>query len=190
MATIDRSTEKAKAVCVYGASSEKIAEAYKEAAYRCGAAIARSGHPLVCGGGRQGLMRCAIEGALSEGGTAIGVLPQFMVERSWQHPALTRMIATEGMHERKRTMAELSMGVVACPGGCGTLEELLEIITWRQLNLWSGPIVILNVDGYYDPLVEMLQRTIDQGFRRSDREALWSVATDAEEAVRKVVNGE
>lgn len=179
----NENTLQGDAICVYGASSEHISDTYKRAATECGAAIARSGHPLVCGGGRMGLMRCAIEGALSAGGEAIGVLPHFMVQRAWQHPQLTRMIDTADMHERKATMARLSMAVIAAPGGCGTLEELLEIITWRQLGLWRGQVVILNVDGYYDPLVEMLERTIEQGFRRGDESRLWSVASNADEAM-------
>lgn len=173
-----------EAICLYGASSENISDSYKQAAFEVGAAVARSGHALVCGGGRAGLMRCAIEGAISEGGTAIGVLPEFMVERDWQHPALTHMISTADMHERKHTMAQLSKGVIAAPGGCGTFEELLEIITWRQLKLWSGNVVILNVDGYYDPLIAMLKRADEEGFSRKDQGVIWQVATTAQEALQ------
>ncbi len=174
----------ATAITVYGASSENIAETYKDAAFRTGELIALSGHPLVCGGGRQGLMRAAIDGALSAGGTAIGVLPDFMVANGWQHPGLTEMIETPSMHERKQTMASMSMAAIACPGGCGTFEELLEIITWRQLNLYRGQVVILNIDGYYDPLIAMFDRAIAQGFMHEGHRRLFHVAGSAEEAVR------
>lgn len=175
--------DKKKAIVVYGASSSHIAQVFKDAARQVGRLLASQGYTTVCGGGRAGLMAEAIEGATEEGGRTIGVLPQFMVDRQWQHPQLTEMIATADMHSRKAMMASLADGVIACPGGCGTLEELLEMITWRQLKLFSGPVVILNVDGYYDPLIEMLQRTIDYGFRREGDDKNWQVATTAEEAV-------
>lgn len=172
-----------QAICVYGASSADIDPVYKEAAFETGRLIALSGHPLVCGGGRSGLMAAAIEGAVSAGGEAIGVLPQFMIERNWQHPALTSLVVKPDMHSRKRAMAEMSLAAISLPGGCGTLEELLEIITWRQLNLFKGNVVIANIAGYYSPLLEMLRQTIDKGFMKGDHARLWSVASSAAEAV-------
>lgn len=172
------------AIAVYGASSENISESYKSAARETGRLIAESGHPLVCGGGKAGLMKAAIEGALSAGGEAIGVLPQFMVENSWQHPSLTRMIATPDMHTRKNMMASMSCAAIACPGGCGTFEELLEIITWRQLNLYRGQVVILNIDGYYEPLCAMFERAIEQGFMHPSHRSLFTVASTPAEAVK------
>ena len=124
-------TSEARAIVVYGASSEDIKQEYKDAARETGKLIAEAGCALVCGGGRQGLMKAAIDGALDAGGEAIGVLPQFMIDNNWQHPGLTRMIATASMHERKHTMAMMAVAAIACPGGCGTFEELLEIITSR-----------------------------------------------------------
>ena len=108
------------AICVYGASSSRIDPIYKDAARQTGQLIAMSGCPLVCGGGRGGLMAQAIEGANSKGGITIGVLPQFMIDRQWQHPDLGRMIATPDMHRRKQTMASMSRAVIALPGGIGT----------------------------------------------------------------------
>ena len=171
------------AIVIYGASSENIKQEYKDAAYEAGRLIALAGRPLVCGGGKQGLMRAAIDGALAAGGEAIGVLPGFMVRNSWQHPGLTRMIETPDMHRRKETMARLSAAAIACPGGCGTFEELLEIITWRQLNLYRGQVVILNVDGYYDPLLALFDNAIAGGSMREDHRKLFTVATTAREAV-------
>lgn len=175
------------AIAVYGASSENINSEYKEAAFRLGQLIARSGHPLVCGGGKAGLMKAAIEGADQASGKTIGVLPQFMVDNQWQHPALTQMIATPDMHTRKHTMASMSIAAIACPGGCGTFEELLEIITWRQLNLYRGQVVILNTLGYYDPLIELLKKSVDQGFMRPDHTKLWHVASTPEEAIKRAL---
>lgn len=176
-------TQASRAIVVYGASSEDIRQEYKDAARETGRLIAKSGCTLVCGGGKQGLMKAAIDGALSEGGEAVGVLPEFMIANSWQHPGLTRMVSAAGMHERKQMMAEMSMAAIACPGGCGTFEELLEIITWRQLNLYRGQVVILNTAGYYDPLLEMFERAIAQGFMHEDHRQLYTVATTAQEAV-------
>lgn len=173
------------AICVYGASSSRIDPIYKDAARQTGQLIAMSGCPLVCGGGRGGLMAQAIEGANSKGGLTIGVLPQFMIDRQWQHPDLGRMIATPDMHRCKQTMASMSRAVIALPGGIGTLEELLEIITWRQLGLYNGNITILNTAGYYDPLIAMLERTIDQHFMRQGSHNLWHLASTPEEAVEK-----
>ena len=176
-------TSEARAIVVYGASSEDIKQEYKDAARETGKLIAEAGCALVCGGGRQGLMKAAIDGALDAGGEAIGVLPQFMIDNNWQHAGLTRMIATASMHERKHTMAMMAVAAIACPGGCGTFEELLEIITWRQLNLYRGQVVILNTDGYYDPMLQMFDRAIEQGFMHADHKRLFTVATTAAEAV-------
>jgi uncharacterized protein (TIGR00730 family) len=106
-----------------------------------------------------------------------------MVEQGWHHSGLTRLVETETMHERKQLMAQMSDAVIALPGGCGTMEELLEIITWKQLGLFLNPIIVLNVDGYYDPLLEMLQRAIDGNFMRPEHGSIWQVASTSEEAV-------
>lgn len=174
-------------ILIYGASSNDIDASYKDAARQIGRLIAQRGLGVVCGGGRSGLMAAAIDGALEVGGRAVGVLPEFMVRNGWQHRALTEMIVTADMHERKRTMASMSIAAIALPGGCGTLEELMEIITWRQLGLYAGNVVIFNQNGYYDPLIEMLSRTISMGFMRGDHSALWSVALTPDEAVAKAL---
>ncbi|MBD5234933.1 MAG: TIGR00730 family Rossman fold protein [Barnesiella sp.] len=176
-----------RAVTVYGASSPLVARKYKEAAYALGQAIANAGMDLVSGGGRDGLMAAAIEGALACGGRTIGVLPDFMVERGWNHESLSEMITVGSMHERKRTMASLSRAAVALPGGCGTFEELLEIITWRQLGLYQGHVIILNVDGYYDPLIGMLDRSIAEHFMNEDHRRLWYVTDSVADAVDRIV---
>lgn len=156
-----------RAVAVYCASSSSVPQIYLEVAHKMGELLARGGYDLVCGGGYRGLMAASIDGALSAGGNATGVLPRFMVDRGWAHPGLTRTIITETMHERKMTMAELSCAAIALPGGIGTLDELLEIMTWHQLHLYTGHVVIVNTDGYFAPLIEMFQRMKDQGFMRN-----------------------
>ena len=170
-------------VCVYSASSTKIAPAYFAIAEELGRLLAIRGINLINGAGSIGLMAATSNAALAAGGTVTGVIPRFMVEQGWNHPGLTRLVETETMHERKQLMAEMSDGVIALPGGCGTMEELLEIITWKQLGLYLKPIVILNVNGFYNPLLEMLQQAIDENFMRREHGSIWQVATTAEEAI-------
>lgn len=172
-----------KNVCVYSASSTKIAPAYFEAAERLGQILASRQINLVNGAGCLGLMCHISDAVLAAGGTVTGVIPHFMVEQGWHHKGLTRLIETETMHERKRMMADLSDGIIALPGGCGTMEELLEIITWKQLGLYLNPIVILNVNGFYNPLLTLLESAIDQHFMRPEHKNIWQVASTPEEAV-------
>lgn len=170
-------------VCVYCASSTQIDEKYFRAAEELGMLIAQHGLRLITGAGRQGLMKAVQDAALAAGGEAVGVIPSFMVKEGWHHMGLTQLIETASMHERKQTMANLSDGVIALPGGCGTMEELLEIITWKQLGLYLNPIVILNIDGFYDSLLEQLKRALDDNFMRAIHADIWKVATTPVEAV-------
>ena len=172
-----------KNVCVYSASSTKIAPAYFAVAEELGRLLAMRGINLINGAGSIGLMAATSDACLTAGGTVTGVIPRFMVEQDWHHKSLTLLIETETMHERKQIMAEMSDGVIALPGGCGTMEELLEIITWKQLGIYLNPIVILNIDGFYDPLLEMLQRAIDGNFMRPEHQNIWQVATSAQQAI-------
>ena len=172
-----------KNVCVYSASSTQIAPVYFQVAEELGRLLAEKHINLINGAGYRGLMGATSNAALAAGGTVTGIIPRFMVEQGWHHQGLTRLVETETIHERKQLMADLSDGVIALPGGCGTLEELLEVITWKQLGLYLKPIVILNVDGYYNPLIEMLQNAISGNFMRKEHEAIWQVATTAQEAV-------
>ena len=112
-----------------------------------------------------------------------GVIPRFMVEQGWHHKGLTEMIEVDDMHQRKQKMAALSDAVIALPGGCGTLEELLEIITWKQLGLYLNPIVILNTRGYFDPLLDMMQSAMDENFMRRQHGDIWHVAQTPQEAI-------
>jgi uncharacterized protein (TIGR00730 family) len=172
-----------KNVCVYSASSTKIAPVYFAVAEELGQLLALHGINLINGAGSIGLMAATSNACLAAGGTVTGVIPRFMVEQGWQHKSLTQLIETETMHERKQIMAEMSDGVIALPGGCGTMEELLEIITWKQLGIYLNPIIILNIDGFYNPLLEMLQRAIDGNFMRPEHQNIWQVATSAQQAI-------
>ena len=172
-----------KNVCVYSASSTKIAPVYFAVAEELGQLLALHGINLINGAGSIGLMAATSNACLAAGGTVTGVIPRFMVEQGWQHKSLTQLIETETMHERKQIMAEMSDGVIALPGGCGTMEELLEIITWKQLGIYLNPIIILNIDGFYNPLLEMLQRAIDGNFMRPEHQNIWQVATSVQQAI-------
>ena len=172
-----------KNVCVYSASSTKIAPAYFAVAEELGQLLAMRDINLINGAGSIGLMAATSNACLAAGGTVTGVIPRFMVEQGWQHKSLTQLIETETMHERKQIMAEMSDGIIALPGGCGTMEELLEIITWKQLGIYLNPIIILNIDGFYNPLLEMLQRAIDGNFMRPEHQNIWQVATSAQQAI-------
>lgn len=173
---------KINSVCVYSASSTKIDSIYFETARELGTLLARSGVCVVNGAGNMGLMAAVSDAALAAGGRVTGVIPRFMVEQGWHHKGLTELIEVDTMHERKQKMADLSDAVIALPGGCGTLEELLEVITWKQLGLYLKPIVILNVKGYYDPLLEMFGRAAEEHFMGARHMDIWRVARTAQEA--------
>ena len=155
-----------KKVCVYCASSSKVAEEYKRQAYRLGELLADAGIETKFGSGSVGLMGALAEGVLSKKGVIVGVIPQFMVDEGWGNDSVTRQIVTDTMHTRKKTMAEDVDAAVALPGGCGTMEELLEIITWKQLGLFNKPIIILNVNHYYDDLLRMMDNVVSENFMR------------------------
>ena len=170
-------------VCVYSASSTQIDEAYFSAARTLGTLLAEKGISLINGAGKMGLMAAVTDAVMQHGGEAIGVIPRFMVEQGWHHTGMSQLLIVNDMHERKQTMAKLSDAVIALPGGCGTLEELLEVITWKQLGLYLNPIILLNTKGYFTPLLEMMQRAVDEHFMRIQHAAIWRVAQTPEEAV-------
>ena len=184
--TITTPTHPIRSVCVYCASSTKIPAPYFEAADELGRLLGERGLNVVNGAGNIGLMRAVSDATLAAGGTVTGVIPHFMVEQNWYHKGLTKLIEVETMHERKQTMANLSDACIALPGGCGTLEELLEVITWKQLGLYVNPIVILNVNHYYDPLLQLFEKAIEEQFMRPQHQRLWAVAETAAEALQMV----
>jgi len=173
-------------IVVYGASSADAEQVFVDDAYRLGGLIAKAGKRLVSGAGSTGLMAAVENGALDAGGVSIGIIPQFMVDNGWLHEGLTETIVTPSMHERKHKMADMADAVIALPGGTGTFEELFEIITWKMLGLFVKPIVILNTDRYYDPILQMLERTAERHFMKPVFKKLWAVADTPDEAIALV----
>lgn len=170
-------------ITVYCGSAEPENKRMLEAARDLGRAVARAGATAVTGAGRTGLMGAFADAALAAGGFVRGIIPEFMVRRGWNHTGLSELKVVDSMHIRKLAMSEDATGVIALPGGIGTLEELAEIITWRQLGLFHGNIVIYNVDNYYAPLLSFFGKAIEEGFMKADHSALFAVAESAAEAV-------
>ena len=170
-------------VCVFCASSANIDVRYLEAARELGTLLARGGWRCVNGGGAVGLMGALTDGVMDAGGEVTGVIPKFMVDNGWCYDRLDDVIITADMHQRKQMMSEMADAVIALPGGVGTLEELLETLTWRQLGLVNVPVIILNTLGYYDALLEMLHHAVDEGFMKPSHIRLWQVAATSQEAV-------
>ena len=169
-----------QSVCVYCSSSNRASAIYLDAAARLGRILAENGITIVYGGSSLGSMGRLAAAALEAGGKVIGVLPRFMDELEWGHRALTELRVVDDMHERKRVMLELSGAAIALPGGCGTLEELLEAITWKRLGLYFGPVVLVNVNGFFDPCIALLNRCVDEHFMDEKHRTMWSVAEDPE----------
>jgi uncharacterized protein (TIGR00730 family) len=169
-----------ESVCVYCASSNRSPAIYLDAAARLGRILAENGITIVYGGSSLGSMGRLAAAALEAGGKVIGVLPRFMDDLEWGHRALSELRIVDDMHQRKRVMLELSGAAIALPGGCGTLEELFEAITWKRLGLYFGPVVLVNVGGFFDPCIELLNRSVDERFMDEKHRAMWSVASDPE----------
>ena len=176
-----------KTITVYASASPRIAPVYFEAAGSVGKLLAAHAITCVNGGGISGLMAAVTNAVLENGGNVCGIIPQFMYDKGWSHPAMQEVIVTPDMHTRKQTMANKSDACIALPGGLGTLEELLEIITWKQLDLYKKPIVILNTAGYYDPLLMMLEKVEKERFIHSNS-ILWQAATTPDEALDLILN--
>jgi uncharacterized protein (TIGR00730 family) len=169
-----------RAVCVYCASSQTSHPEYREAAYRLGVVLAGQGLEIVYGGGARGSMGALADGALSKGGRVVGVLPKFMADLEWGHPGLTELELVEDMRVRKHMMLTRSQAAIALPGGCGTLEELLEAITLKRLGLYLNPILLINTRGYFDPLLELLARAIEERFMDERHARMWEVVAQPE----------
>jgi uncharacterized protein (TIGR00730 family) len=167
-------------ICVFAGSAAGSREAYARAARELGTAIARRGHGLVYGGAAHGLMGLAASAALSGGARVVGVLPRFLREREIAHRGLTELREVATLHERKALMGALSDAVVALPGGMGTLDELFEVLTWRQLGLHEKPIGLLDAAGYYQPLLGFLRGIASEGFVAAAAVDALVVRADAE----------
>ena len=177
-----------KRVAVYAESSSQVSSEYIDAAAELGRTLAAEGIEIVYGAGKVGLMGALADAALDAGGKVTGVIPQFMVDNGWCREKLTNLIVTPDMHTRKEKIVSLADATIALPGGVGTLEELMEIITWKQLGLYADPIVILNTRGYFNPLKEMLERAVEEKFMREIHRNLWSIADTPRQAADLIRN--
>jgi hypothetical protein len=168
-----------RSICVYCGANAGALQDYAAAARRTAAVLSENGIAIVYGGGSVGLMGILADAALACGGSVIGVIPEHLTAREIAHDRLTELHVVRSMHERKALMMKLSDAFIALPGGLGTLEELFEILTWNQLGLHAKPCGLLNVRGYYDPLVAFLDRAVDQFFLRPEHRDLLLVENDA-----------
>ena len=169
-----------KRITVFCGSSLGIDELYRHTAFRLGQMLAERGIGVVYGGAKVGLMGAVADGALSRNGEVIGVIPTFLRGKELRHEGLSELILTATMHERKARMDELSDGVIALPGGFGTLDELFEMLTWGQLGLHRKPIGLLDVAGYYVPLMQMVQNMTNADFLKPENQAMLLVDSDME----------
>jgi uncharacterized protein (TIGR00730 family) len=171
-----------KRLCVYCGSAGRVSEPYRQAARELGTALARHRIQLVYGGGRVGLMGLCADAAIAAGGSVTGIIPRHLHDVEVGHHGLTRLLVTENMHERKRLMFEMSDAFIVLPGGLGTLDETFEIITWRQLGLHDKPILVVDIDGYWQPFQAMVQHIIEHGFARPAVLSLFKVVPTLEAA--------
>ncbi len=182
----DRLTSMKKWVCVFCASAEGKSWEYMEQAREMGRTIAARGHGLVYGGATVGTMGAVADAALRAGGEVVGVIPEMLMERELGHARLTELHVVRTMHERKALMASRADAFVALPGGFGTLDEFIEILTWAQLRIHTKPCVLVNVLGYYDGLLAFLDTGVAQGFLKPENRALIQVAGGVDEAMHLV----
>lgn len=173
-------------ICIYCASSAKIDEIYFEATERLAKILVNSGVQVIYGGGGHGLMGKLADTVLAQGGQIKGIMPQFMNEVEWAHKSVTDFEFTKTMHERKAKFLENIDALVALPGGTGTLEELLEAITLKRLGQFTKPIIILNTNGYYDPLILMLKRCVEEKFLRPIHAEMWTFVHQPEEVMSAI----
>ncbi len=174
-------------ICVYCGSRNGVAAPYVQAARAVGAWIGTHGGQLVYGGGNNGLMREVADAALVAGGRVVGVIPQALVEKEWAKRDCTELHVVNSMHDRKHLMAQRADAFLALPGGIGTFEELFEVWTWRQLGYHDKPLGLLDVDGYYQPLLQFLQASVRQGFMNDWQMDLVKVDRDASALLRSLV---
>jgi uncharacterized protein (TIGR00730 family) len=175
-----------KRLCVFCGSSAGERPAYAVAARDLGRTLAQRGLGIVFGGGKVGLMGVLAEAALAAGGKIIGVIPEALVAREIAHNGLTELRVVRSMHERKTLMADLADGFIALPGGYGTFEEFLEAVTWTQLGIHKKPCGLLNIDGYYDALLALLDRAVADGFVRQANRSLVLDASDVPTLLEKL----
>jgi uncharacterized protein (TIGR00730 family) len=179
----DRMTE-IRSLCVLCGSREGTDPAYRRSAIRLGQLMAERGVRLVYGGGSIGLMGVIADAVIEAGGEVVGVIPDFLIRYEVGHRRLTDLVVTESMHDRKRRMFEMADAFVVLPGGLGTLDETFEIVTWKQLRLHESPIIVLDVNGYWSPLIALVEATIRGGFAHPEVAELVTVVETPEQVLQ------
>ena len=179
---------KIEKVCVYCASSRKANLVYFEDAKKLGEILAKNSITLIYGGGVVGSMGNIANGALSENGKVIGIIPKFMADLEWAHKGLTKLHIVQSMHERKHLMLDGVDAAIALPGGCGTLEELMEAITLKRLGIFIKPIIIVNTKGFFDHLIKLLEYSISEKFMSEKHGTMWSVVNNVEDVIPAIKN--
>lgn len=177
-----------KRIAIYCGSSSGSNEIFELQAYALGKAIADNNYELVYGGAKVGLMGTVANGALSRNGKVIGILPHFLAQKELEHKSITELVFVETMHERKAKMSELADAFIALPGGFGTMEELFEMLTWAQLSLHHKPVAILNVNGYYDALLQFIKTMHRDGFLREEYLDLLLVSDNVDDILDQIKN--
>lgn len=175
-----------QSLCVYCGASAGQQPAYPDAARQLGAGLAHRGIRLIFGGGRIGMMGLLADAALEAGGEVVGVIPEFLHDREVAHQGVTELVMVRDMHERKRRMFEMSDAFASLPGGLGTLEETFEMLTWRQIGLHAKPIYLIDIDGYWQPLVDLIDHIVRRGFAKPSARKLVRVVADVDELVREL----
>lgn len=175
-----------KSICVFCASSLGKDPIYSQTAFELGKILAENQIDLIYGGAQVGLMGKVAEGTLSNKGKAIGIIPEFLKTKEIAHASLTELITVQTMHERKALMHDKSDAFIALPGGFGTLEELFEILTWAQLNLHQKPIGILNINGFYDPLIQLVETMITSGLLKQEYKAMLLISDSIEDLISQM----
>jgi uncharacterized protein (TIGR00730 family) len=170
-------------ICVFASSSSRIDHEYAMAASALGKLFAMANYKVVYGGGGIGLMGTLADAVLQNGGKITGVIPSFMIDEGWDHASVSEMIVTTDMSERKKRMFMMADAIVALPGGVGTLEELTEAMTLKQLGLYKGPIIILNTLNFYKSFIEFIEHMVAGHFLRYEHKGMWEVAETIEEVM-------
>ena len=175
-------------VCVFAASSSRIDEVYGLAASELGALLAEAGMNILYGGGGIGLMGKLADAAIKKGGAITGVIPAFMKAEGWGHDNVTEMIVTADMGERKKWLFDRADAVIALPGGIGTLEELTEAITLKQLGIYKGPVVLLNTSGFYNTFIDFMEQLVKGHFMRLEHKDIWEIVNTPAEALTSLIS--
>ncbi|MGQ1889430.1 TIGR00730 family Rossman fold protein [Thermophagus sp. OGC60D27] len=177
-----------KNIAVFCASSPLVPRKYFDAATKASSALINAGYGIIYGGGSNGLMGAVADEALKHNAPVTGVIPRFMVEVEWQHKKVDDMVLVDTMHQRKELMVKNSSGILALPGGIGTLEELFEVLSLKKLGQYPHPVIILNTDGYFDGLTQLFHKMTDESFMRPIHQEMWSMVQSPDEIVPALKN--